>query len=60
MRNVAAILLLLLVLSAAAQTSPKSVKTLRVEAVAGSADLSEGDVARALLAVRDGKAQPMQ
>lgn len=81
MRNVAAIALLLLGSSVAAQTSPKSVKTLRVEAspshlfrvdddgtvwvdwqrveaTAQAADLTNGDIARTLIAVRDGKARP--
>lgn len=32
----------------------------RVEAIARSADLSDRDIARVLIAVRDGKAQAMQ
>lgn len=66
-----------------AQTSPKTVKTFRVEttaaplfrvqddgavqidwhrveAAAESANLTQRDMARALIAVRDGKVQPMQ
>lgn len=82
MRNLAAVLLLLLVSPAVAQTQPKPVKTFRVEAapaplyrvdddgtvwidwrrvetVARSADLRGGDIARALVAVRDGTAKKM-
>jgi hypothetical protein len=81
MRSVVACAMLLIATPAAAQTAPKAVKTLRieatqqplftveadgtvridwrrVEAVARSADLTDRDTARALMAVRDGTAQP--
>jgi len=81
MRSVIACAMLLIAVPAAAQTAPKAVKTLRieaarhplfaveadgtvridwrrVEAAARSADLTDRDIARALMAVRDGTAQP--
>lgn len=80
MRFTAGILVLLFVTPIAAQTAPKSVKTMRVEAspaplyrvesdgvvvidwgrveaAAQSSDLANRDLARALLAVRDGAAK---
>jgi len=81
--NSAIALILATALPAVAQTSPTTVKTLRVEstatplfrvdddgkvkidwhrveAAADSANLAQRDVARALIALRDGKAQAMQ
>ena len=81
MRNLTAAFLLLLISPTAAQTPPKPVKTLRVEAIriplytidaagrvtidwqrveaaAHGSDLTDRDIARALIAVRDGTARP--
>jgi len=81
MRHQVLIFMVLATAPGAAQTGPKTVKTLRVEAprqplftvgtdgtvridwhrvetVARSAELTDRDTARALMAVRDGTAQP--
>ena len=81
MRHQVLIFVVLATTPAIAQTSPKTVKTLRVEsarhplftveadgtvridwrrveAVARSANLTDRDIARALMAVRDGTVQP--
>lgn len=81
MRSLAACVVLIIAAPAMAQTAPKAVKTLRVEATraplytidAGGAvtidwkrveaaargsDLTDRDIARALIAVREGTARP--
>lgn len=81
MRHQVFVFVMLATTPAVAQTAPKAVKTLRieaarqplfmveadgtvridwrrVEAVARSAELTDRDTARALMAVRDGTAQP--